>query len=242
MKPRLNLWLRAAAFGLCVACLSTPLVAGEKPDATGSWKWSFTTQSGQTYETTLKLKQEGEKLSGAVVGRDGAETPIAEGKIKDAELSFKVTRERSGQTVTTTYQGKLSGDTIKGTTEIERGGQTRSREWEAKRAGAGATGTWTWTFTPPGGQSFELTLKLKQEGDNLTGAMVRGDRETPIKEGKIKDGEISFQVTRERDGQTFTTKYLGKLSADAIKGKITSNYGGEERTFDWDAKRVKEEK
>jgi hypothetical protein len=76
----------------------------------------------------------------------------------------------------------------------------------------------------------------------LTGTLIRGERESPVQEGKIKDGEVSFQVTRERDGQTFTTKYQGKLSADAIKGKITSNWGGEERTFDWEAKRDKEAK
>jgi hypothetical protein len=236
MKPHLTLWLSAAVIGLSVACVS----AAEKPNAAGTWKWSYTNQDGQTRETTLKLKQEGEKLTGVVIGRDGAETAIANGKIKDAEVSFTVTRERNGQQVTMKYQGKLSKDTIKGTTEFERDGQSRTREWEAKRGDA--TGTWKWTFTPPGGQSFDVTLKLKQEGDKLTGLLIRGERESPVQEGKIKEGEVSFQVTRERDGQTFTTKYQGKLSAEAIKGKITSNWGGEERTFDWEAKRDKEAK
>lgn len=212
---------------------------GAAADPTGTWKWSRTSNSGQTMESTLKLKLEGAKLTGAMLRRDGTETPIENGNFAGNEVSFKITRERNGATTTTKYAGKLSGDTIKGTISLERDGQTQSREWEAKRAGANATGTWTWTLSLPSGQSFEQTLRLKQEGDKLTGVMVRANNETPIQEASLKDGNIAFQVTRERNGQTFTSKYQGKLSGDSIKGKITSNFGGEDRTFDWDAKRAK---
>jgi hypothetical protein len=88
----------------------------------------------QEREQTLKLKLEGDKLTGAMVGRDGQETAISDGKYKDGELSFSVTRERQGQKFTTKYSGKITGDTIKGKTEFERQGQTMSRDWEAKRA------------------------------------------------------------------------------------------------------------
>jgi hypothetical protein len=37
--------------------------------------------------------------------------------------------------MTIKYNGKLSGDSIKGKTESERDGQPRSRDWEAKREG-----------------------------------------------------------------------------------------------------------
>jgi len=102
-------------------------------DPTGTWKWS-TEVGGQTRETTLKLKLEGDKLTGAVVGRNNQETAIEDGKFKDGEVSFKVTRERNGQKFTTKYSGKLSGDAIKGKTESERDGQVQSRDWEAKKA------------------------------------------------------------------------------------------------------------
>ncbi len=49
-------------------------------------------------------------------------------------MSFKVTRERNGQTFTVNYKGKLEGDTIKGTIEFNFGGESRSRDWEAKRS------------------------------------------------------------------------------------------------------------
>lgn len=132
MKSKLKAWLGAAAFGLLVAGLSIPAFAADKAGAAGKWKWSFE-RGGQTVETTLTLKQEGEKLTGSVTGRNNTETAIEEGKIKAGEVSFKVTRERGGTKFVMNYKGKVSEDTIKGTIESERDGKKNSREWEAKR-------------------------------------------------------------------------------------------------------------
>ncbi len=100
------------------------------------------------------------------------------------------------------------------------------------------TGTWKWEVKM-GDQTREFTLKLKLEKGTLTGAMVRTDQETPIQDGKFKDGKVSFTVTRERDGQKFTIKYSGKVEGDTIKGKSEFEREGEKRTRDWEAKRVK---
>jgi hypothetical protein len=125
---------RAAVIGLivCAACVGA-VQAGEKPNPTGTWKWSVTF-GDQTREVTLKLKLDGDKLTGAMLGRNNQETPIEDAKYKDGEVSFKVTRERNGQKFTTKYSGKISGDTFKGKSESERDGQTQSRDFEAKRA------------------------------------------------------------------------------------------------------------
>jgi hypothetical protein len=126
---------RLVAVALVLAFTSlvgTARSADEKANPTGTWKWSVT-MGGQTRDTTLKLKLDGDKLTGAIVGRNNQETAIEDGKFKDGEVSFKVTRERNGQKSTTKYSGKISGDTIKGKTESERGGQAQSRDWEAKR-------------------------------------------------------------------------------------------------------------
>ncbi len=74
----------------------------------------------------------------------------------------------------------------------------------------------------------------------MTGVIVIGQNEAPISDGQIKDGEISFKVVRERNGETFTSKYNGKLAGDTIKGRINSNFGGNDRTFDFEAKRAAE--
>lgn len=124
--------LTALAIGLVVTSFSAAARAEESKDPTGTWKWTVTFNN-QTRESTLKLKLEGDKLTGAMLGRDNQETPIEDAKYKDGEVSFSVTRERNGQKFTAKYSGKVSGDTIKGKMEFERDGQTRSRDWEAKR-------------------------------------------------------------------------------------------------------------
>ena len=105
-----------------------------KAKVDGTWKWSFTTQNGDKREGSAKLKQEGDKVTGTIAGRQGNDTEIKDGKIdKDGTLSFTVTREFNGNSMTQKYTGKVEGDTIKGKMETTRDGQTRERDWEAKR-------------------------------------------------------------------------------------------------------------
>ena len=119
---------------LLLTLAATANAEDKKADPTGTWKWSFTGQNGQTRETTLKLKLEGDKLTGTVSGRNG-DTAIENAKIKGEEISFSVTREFNGNKMTSKYNGKLSGDSIKGKAETDRNGETQSRDWEAKRDG-----------------------------------------------------------------------------------------------------------
>jgi hypothetical protein len=241
MKPLFGYLNRAAIAILAIVVHLSAISAIGAPNATGIWKWTATGQNNQTYETTLKLKQDGAKITGAMIGRNGNETAIESGKMEGDEVSFQITRERNGQSFTTQYKGKLSGDTIKGSTESERDGQKRTRDWEAKRepAPANATGTWKWSFTGQNGQTMDSTLKLKQEDAKLTGTLTgrRGDVE--IEDGKINGADVSFTVTRERNGEKFVTKYAGKISGDEIKGKIEMGSGDQARSRDWEAKREK---
>lgn len=120
-----------ATIGLVLVVLVGVTQAAENP--TGTWKWT-TNFGGKSRESTLNLKLDGDKLSGAYVGgQNNTETPIEDASLKGDEISFKVTREFNGQKRTTKYSGKLAGDTITGKSERERDGQTQSSEWVAKR-------------------------------------------------------------------------------------------------------------
>src|SRR6185437_14071035 len=73
------------------------------------------------------------------------------------------------------------------------------------------TGTYVWTQPGRnGGADRTNTLTLKLEGDKLTGKVQspgRGGAEpvtTEIKDGKISGSDISFSVTREFNGNSFT--------------------------------------
>src|SRR6478735_8090236 len=121
------------AVGLVAGLLAPAATADDKKaDATGTWKWSVE-RNGNTVETTLKLKQDGEKLTGTISGRGGNETAIEDGKVKGDDVSFQVTRTFNDNKFVMKYEGKLSGDTIKGKSKFEREGQEQSRDWEAKR-------------------------------------------------------------------------------------------------------------
>jgi hypothetical protein len=98
------------------------------------------------------------------------------------------------------------------------------------------TGTWKFK-TKFGKKEVEQTLKLEAKDGKLTGTVSGGKEDTKIEDGKVKDGEISFSVTREFKDMKFTTKYSGKVDGDTIKGKIKRDRGGKEVEEDWEAKK-----
>jgi hypothetical protein len=122
--------LAPVSIALVFAGLVSSALAAENP--AGTWKWTASF-GGQEREQTLTLKQEGDKLTGSMPGRDGQATAISDGTFKDNKVSFSVTREFNGQKRTTKYSGTISGDTITGKSERERDGQTTSTDWVAKR-------------------------------------------------------------------------------------------------------------
>jgi hypothetical protein len=123
--------MKHVAAVVCVLTLIGLARAEEKPNPTGTWKYT-TEVNGQSFDVTIKLKLESDKLTGTVTARD-TESKIEDAKYKDGEVSFKVTREMNGNKVTLKYTGTIKGDTIKGKREMDRDGQTNTRDFEAKR-------------------------------------------------------------------------------------------------------------
>ena len=114
---------------------------------------------------------------------------------------------------------------------------------QAQDKKADPTGTWTWS-TPGrnGGPARVSTLKLKADGDKLTGTLSTPGRQgnetsTAIENGKLSGDQVTFAVTREFNGNKMTSKYNGKLSGDSIKGKMEFERNGESQSRDWEAKR-----
>ena len=125
MKSSVVRWAAVVALTVLVAT-----AAWANP--TGKWTWK-TNFGGNERVNNLELKQEGEKLTGSMEGRNGAKIEIKEGKVNGSEISFVVVRERNGNEFKTTYKGKVDGDKITGTTTGNRGGQEQTREWIATR-------------------------------------------------------------------------------------------------------------
>jgi hypothetical protein len=130
-----KLSVTSIAFAICLLMgLSSLARADDKAaDYTGTWKWTATMRNNPV-DFTAKLKQDGDKVTGTVGGGQGGEMEIKDGKVENGELTFNVIRTRNGSEITTTYTGKLDGDTIKGKI-TSTGGTTRpARDWTATRA------------------------------------------------------------------------------------------------------------
>ncbi len=121
-------------------------------------------------------------------------------------------------------------------------------EVKAEDKKADPSGTWTWTMQGRQGRPDRtMTLKLKVDGDKVTGKVSSPGRDgqttdTEIQDGKLKGDEISFSTTRENNGNKMTSKYSGKVGADTIKGKMEFERNGEPISRDWEAKRATDSK
>src|SRR6516164_5390626 len=113
--------MKRLAAVVCVLAVAGMARAEDKPNPTGTWKYTADV-NGQSIDVTIKLKLEGDKLTGTVSVRD-TESKIEDAKYKDGEVSFKVNREMNGTKFTIKYTGKIKGDTFKGKREIDRDGQ-----------------------------------------------------------------------------------------------------------------------
>jgi hypothetical protein len=98
--------------------------------------------------------------------------------------------------------------------------------------------TGTWNFPTARGVA---TVKLKLEGDKVTGAMIRKAGDLKVEDGIFKGGAISFRVPgKTPGGQPMVHMYQGKLVGDTIKGSATIVLPDRIATGEWEAKRVKD--
>jgi len=118
------------------------------------------------------------------------------------------------------------------------------------------TGTWKVTYTDSDkgqtnnsgkSQTFQPTLKLKLEGNKLTGVLTRRrgqqDIEMVLQDAKLEASEISFTVIilpESGKGQNAVRKFHGKITSDTIQGTVETEWAGQPFTRDWEAKRVKQ--
>lgn len=101
------------------------------------------------------------------------------------------------------------------------------------------TGKWAYTLDVSLDTSLDFIAEFKQDGENVTGSVTVQELKTAIEKGKLKDGQLSFEIPREYGGVKFMSRYSGKLTGDTIKGKIVSGTAPLERTYEWSAKREK---
>lgn len=107
------------------------LLAGSALAQDVSGEWEITSEGRQGPRTqTIKIEQDGEKITVTMEGRMGEVT--GEGTIKDNKIEWKITRTMRDMEMTITYTGTVDGDTMSGEMEMSMGDRGPS-EWTAKK-------------------------------------------------------------------------------------------------------------
>ena len=67
-------------------------------------------------------------------------------------------------------------------------------------------------------------------------------KETELKDLKLKDSELSFSAVREIGDNKFNVEYKFTIDGDKLKGKGAVDNAGQKTEFDIEAKREKKDK
>lgn len=103
-------------------------------------------------------------------------------------------------------------------------------------------GTWKCEYEI-GGMKRMSTLMIKKDGDKLAGTMSWPDqKDTKLKDLKLKDGTLTFSAERKIRDNTFTVEYKLAIDGDKLKGKGAVEVGGEKREFEIKGKKEKKDK
>ena len=107
---------------------------------------------------------------------------------------------------------------------------------------ADPVGTWKCEYKI-GDMKRTSTLTIKKDGDKLAGTMSWPDqKETKLKDVKLKGGDLTFSAERVFMENKFTVEYKLTINGDKLKGKGAAEAGGEKREFDIAGKREKKNK
>jgi hypothetical protein len=112
----------------------------------------------------------------------------------------------------------------------------------AESPDAGIAGAWTWSQTRPDGKVIKIVLTLKQDGPKLTGTFHGEGPDSDIHDGTIKGREVSFIVDRTVSNHKVAMTYSGNLDNDTITGHVKMRAAFRERTAEWSAKRVTQQR
>jgi len=107
---------------------------------------------------------------------------------------------------------------------------------------ADPVGTWKCEYEI-GGQKRTSTLTTKKDGDKLAGTTSWPDqKETKLKDVKLKDGDLTFSAERVFRENKFNVEYKLTITGDKLKGKGAAESGSKKQEFDIEGKRGKNDK
>jgi hypothetical protein len=105
--------VRCKSLLIAVVASAVLSVTAWSEDISGEWTAEIVGRDRITVKAVYEFKVEDTKLTGAVLGYQETERPIFDGKVKGNKVSFSLREYFGDRYVTYSYQGEISGDTIK---------------------------------------------------------------------------------------------------------------------------------
>jgi hypothetical protein len=208
-----------------------------------SGKYEGVAKSDQIGEIplTVELKNDNGKLSGKIDTPQGP-AAITSGTYADGKLTMKFDAGGNEGTVTATVSGdKISGKWELGgqggPLELKRSGSGGTTSGEAKKeeakpapaAGDPVSGDWDATADAQG-TSIPFTLKLKLDGDKVTGTSDSAQGSAAISKGSYVGNKLTFSLDTPNGAIVMT----GMLKDGKIAGEF--DFAGQ-MTGKWEAKK-----
>lgn len=123
-------------FALLSVLLALSAVAVWAADITGTWVGSMAGGGNGDFSLTYNFKQDGDKLSGTVIGPQGDPMPLVDCKLDGDKISFAIKVDMGGNVTTFSSKGTIKGDEITLTTTndagMDFGGEMKLKKQPAK--------------------------------------------------------------------------------------------------------------
>jgi hypothetical protein len=233
---------------LVVASSAISAAAFVQDKVTGIYKGVAKSEAMGDLPITVNLKNTGGKLSGAIETAQGSAS-ITGGTIDEATGAVKLTFDAGGTegTVVATFKegvitGKWDLGGMGGPIELKKDGAAaaapaptpaKPAPSTAAPAAGGAPaafgGDWECAADVMG-QAMPFMLKLKQEGDKITGESSSDQGTTPLKDGKVAGSKMTFSLETPNGIIGFTSE----LKDAKVVGKY--DFAGQ-MTGDWSCKK-----
>jgi len=192
-------------------------VALAQDTLSGKYEGTVKTAGAADEKVSLELKNEGGKVTGRLMKGETA-IDISEGTLAAAKLTLKLGAAAKDGTVSAVVEGdKITGDWTAGAAK-------RTIELKKVPAATAATaaaptvsldGEWEGVADAQG-QPFPFLLKMKVDGQTVTGTSSSQLGESQIKNGSWKDGKLVFEL----EGQNGVIS----MSATVVEGKLSGEF------------------
>jgi hypothetical protein len=185
----------------------------------------------------VEIKNDNGKLSGKIEIPTGT-AAITSGSYTDGKIVMKFDAQGQEGTVTATHDGdKITGKWevagMGGPLELKRVGETapaaKTDAAAPSASGDPISGEWD-ASADAGGTTIPFTLKLKLEGDKVSGSSDSSQGSAPLSKGAFKDNKLTFSIDTPQGSIGFT----GMVKDGKIAGEF--DFAGQ-MTGKWEAKK-----